>query len=227
MKIIHLLVVLALAFSPSLAAGEVELDPAESVLAVITHKAGIAAKKAHNHLIAAPVSEAKLSFDPAEPMNASFRLDFAAEQLAVDPWDLEQTWYPRLETLGILDEPFTEIADKDRQKIRKSMLSDDQLDAAKFPRISAEVTRLEEGASTHGGVEFPYSAKLRFNVHGQNVEKTVAARYELEGAILKVEALGTFQFTEFGIEPFSAFFGAVKNEDGFHLYLNLAGTVAP
>ncbi len=30
-------------------------------------------------------------------------------------------------------------------------------------------------------------------------------------------ALGTFDFTDFGIKPYSAFLGAVKNQDAFHV----------
>lgn len=226
MKPVRRLALLAavFAFTPA-AAEEIAIRDKESVLAIITHKGGFAAGRAHNHLIVAAGYEAQLGLDPAEPLAASFTLDLAARDLAVDPWDAEQAWYPRLEALGVLDEAFSEVAEKDREKIRKSMLGDEQLDAAKHPRISARLTAVEEGSTTHGGVAFPYVARLALEVHGQRVEKPVAARYGIADGTLTVEALGTFRFTDFGIEPFSAFFGAVKNEDAFHVYVNLQGSL--
>ncbi len=200
---------------------ELVIREQDSVLAVLTHKGGFAASKAHNHLIAAPISGAELVFDPAEPLATSFALDVAARDLAVDPWDLEQAWYPRLEELGVLGEAFSEVADSDRRKIAKSMLGEEQLDAAKYPRISARLAGVEKGMVTHGGVAFPFVATLALEVHGRSVETPVAARYESADGELTIEALGMFRFTDFGIEPFSAFFGAVRNEDFFHVYLNL------
>ena len=210
-----------------LAAEEIEIRPAESILAIVTHKGGFAASQAHNHLVTAGGYRAKLDFDAASPLETRFELDFATADLAVDRWDLEQAWYPRLKQLGILDQAFSEVADKDRRKIRKSMLGDDQLDAAKFPRISARVTAVEEQAATHGKVTFPFLAQLTLMVHGKSVEKPVAVRFHSADGVLSVEAVGTFRFSDFGIEPFSAFFGAVRNEDEFHVYLNLKATVAP
>ena len=221
--VLRLAIVAALFLPTPAAAEEIAIRDADSVLAVITHKGGFAASKAHNHLIAADARAAQLVFDPAEPLAASFTLDFAAESLIVDSWDLQQAWYPRLEELGILGEPFTEVAEKDRRKITKSMLSDEQLDAAKHPRISARLGAVQKGMETHGGVAFPFTATLALEVHGQRVEKPVAARYEAADGTLAIEALGLFHFTEFGIEPFSAFFGAVRNEDSFHIYVNLNG----
>ncbi len=52
--------------------------------------------------------------------------------------------------------------------------------------------------------------------------KPVPARYELADGILTIEAIGAFNFTDFGIKPYSAFLGAVKNEDEFHVYVNLS-----
>ena len=223
MRTIDLCVALpVLLASPALAADEIEIVTDDSLVAVITHKGGFAAKRAHNHLIAAAGYEASLHFEPSEPQASRFSLDFAVEQLAVDRWDLEQRWYPRLAELGILGEPFTEIADKDRQKIRKSMLGREQLDGGNFPRISARVTAVTAHPSTHGGVAFPYAATLVLEVRGRSVEKQVAARYQAADGALVIEALGSFRFSDFGIEPFSAFFGAVKNLDEFHVYLHLA-----
>jgi hypothetical protein len=209
--------------APSVAAQEVELVTGDSTFAVITHKAGFASGAAHNHLVAAAGYRATLAFDAAAPLASRFELKLSSDRLAVDPWDLEQALYPRFEQLGILDQPFSEVADKDRQKIRESMLAKGQLDAAGSPEIVARVTEVREQAATHGEVEFPYAVMLELEVRGRKVVKPVAGRYQVTGGVLTVEAVGSFRFTDFGIEPFSAFLGAVKNQDAFHVYVNLKG----
>lgn len=202
-------------------AGEVEIDASRSVFAVVTHKGGLAAGQAHNHLVVADGSKAELSFDPKAPLDAAFALEVAVTDLVVDDSEKQKTWYPRLEELGILDEPFGDVSEKDRAKIRKAMLSDKQLDAKAFPKIKARVTKVAEEPSTVGGVKMPYAVTLEIEVHGKKAEKQVAARFEKADGVLTIEAAGSFQFSDFGIKPYSAALGMVKNQDEFHVFLHL------
>ena len=213
-----------LAASPVLAE-EAEISVGDSIFAVITHKAGIASGVAHNHMVAAAGYRAKLSFAESAPLDASFELELASEKLEVDRWDVAQAWYPRLEELGLLDEPFSEISEKDRGKIRKAMLSKGQLDAAAFPKITARVTSVQEASRTYGGTDFPYAAQLELTIRGKTVSKPVAARYQMADGRLTVEAVGAFSFTDFGIKPYSALLGAIRNQDRFHAYVNLKGSL--
>lgn len=201
----------------------VEIDPAESVFAIVTHKGGIASGAAHNHLVTAVGYQAQLSFDPSSASATSFAFTAAVEDLEVDRWDLEQRWYPRLEELGVLSEPFSEVGEKDRSKIRDSMLGKSQLHAAEHPSLSAKLASVEERTTTHGGVEFPYAVKLVLEIRGQSVAKTVSARFEESDGGVSIEAVGTFLFSEFGIKPYSALLGAVKNQDEVHVYVSLKG----
>ena len=221
----RLLAIALMLTAPTLVADEIEIATEDSIFAVITHKAGFASGVAHNHLVAADGYRATLSFSGDEPLATRFEIELACDQLAVDPWDLEQAWYPRLEALGILDEPFSEVADKDRAKIRKSMLSKGQLDAEGAPNITARITEVRDAApDAREHDTFPYVATLELSVRGKKVEKPVAARYELNDGVLSIEAFGAFLFTDFGIKPYSALLGAVKNEDKFHVYVNLKGS---
>ena len=67
---------------------------------------------------------------------------------------------------------------------------------------------------------------MGLEVHGETVERLVAARYSLEDGVLTVEVVGSFAFTEFGIKPYSSALGALKNRDRFHLYVQLIATPA-
>ena len=149
-----LLAVLAAAFP--LAASEWRVDREASLLAVVTHKGGFAAGLAHDHLVAATVYSVRLEFEPDSPANADFELAAEVDGLVAGLPELNDKWYPRLEELGILSEPFREVSEKDRQKIRSAMLGKKQLDAAGFPSIAARVVRVEEEASRLGEVTFSH-----------------------------------------------------------------------
>ena len=224
MQPVAILATLIFCFAAS--AGEVVIDESDSILAIVTHKGGFASGRAHNHMATAVGYEAHLVIDSEAPLGARFELELPTERLEIDRWDLQQAWYPRLEALGVLDEPFRELSKEKRAKIRDTMLSKKQLHAAEFPRITARVASIAERVSKAGEVSFPYAVTLALTVRGRTVERTVTARYEVGEGRLTIEAVGRFRFTDFGIKPFSAFLGAVKNQDEFHVYLHLSGSLA-
>lgn len=202
-------------------AGEYRILPDQTVFAIVTHKAGFAAGKAHNHFIAASNYKAYFELDESDLLASRFQLEFVSEDLIVDDPEHRQEWYPSLEALEILDEPFKELSEKDRTKIRETMLGKKQLDASVFPEISARVEEVVAESSTDGSVELPYRVTVRLKVHGREVAAPVAARYERDGDMVRIEAVGTYRFEDFGIKPYSAFLGAVKNQNEFHVYMAL------
>jgi polyisoprenoid-binding protein YceI len=201
--------------------GPYEIDAQRSIFAVVTRKAGIASRFAHDHLVAASRYEATLSFDDAHPEATRFRLEVVADALEADRRDLARSRSPRLLELGILDEPLPEVSAKDQRKIREAMLSDGQLDAARHPRIVAEVTRIRRQPSPMGKHTFAWSATVRLEAHGRRVERELAADASSRGDSLEIEAAGSFAFTDFGIEPYSAFLGTVRNQDRFFVYARI------
>lgn len=203
------------------AAAEFRIDEAESLLAVLTHRAGFAARLAHNHLIAASRYSLEVRFDPAHPAQSSASFAMNVADLVVDDPELHGKWYPRLEALGLLDEPFKEISEKDRNKIRGSMLGESQLDAEAHPRIECRVREISERPATSGDTTFPVHATLELTIRGRTISRAVPARYAHDGKSLKIETAGVFRFTEFGIKPYSAMLGAVKNRDEFHVFASL------
>lgn len=202
-------------------AAELAIDREASLFAIVTHKGGFAAGLGHDHLVVAEGYRARLEFDPADPLGTSFEFEAEVEKLVVDRGDLQQRWYPRLAELAVLDEPFGEVSDKDRRKIREAMLSGKQLDAAHQTRVFARLVGIEEGAAQIGEAAFTHRARLEIEVHGVEIERPVAARYRLADGRLAIDALAELRFTDFGIEPYSAALGAVKNLDDFHLFVHL------
>ena len=77
-----------------------------------------------------------------------------------------------------------------------------------------------------GGVTFDHMATVDVTVHGTTVSRDVPIRLEHDGESLRIEAVGRFEFEEFGIKPYSAFLGTVKVKNEFEIYLNLVATAA-
>lgn len=219
-----LLVLLAALASP-LAAERFAVDPMRSVVAVLTHKAGFAGGFAHNHLITVPVPMAEFAFDPAAPEATRWQGRLAVERLEFDPPAARTTWQGRLRALGALAGDLGPVDEDERRKIRNAGLDAGQLDAARFPELAAEVLGVERRPGAAGS-PFLWAVKFRLTLHGRTVERDLPATWRLDGEALGVEILGEFRFSEFGIEPYSAFLGAVRNQDRFHLYVALAASAA-
>lgn len=203
-------------------AAELTLDRERSVLAVLTHKAGIAKGLAHDHLITAPLDALRLELDPAAPEGARATLVLPVARLEIDHFAARAAWKGRLLELGVGPKELAPIAESDRIKVRQAMLADDQLDAERFPELHAELVGLSRAANPKG--ELDGVAKIRLTIRGKTIERDLAARWSVADGVLTAEALGELAFTDFGIEPYSGAFGAVRNEDRFHLYLKLVGT---
>jgi hypothetical protein len=198
------------------------IDLDESVFAVVTQKAGFAARLAHNHLIVARDYTAHLELDPNRLDQTVFELQTLAPALVVDDPTERERWEARIVELGLVEE-LGSPGEDDREDIRKKMLSDEQLDAEEDPTISVSLLGVAPGEMMVGGVTFPYVADISVQVHGETVAQQIAADFRIEGGRIFLEAIGHFTFKAFGIEPYSAFMGSVKNKDEFMFYLNLQG----
>ena len=226
--LVPLLALAALTSAPAVAA-EWSLDPGQSVFAVLTHRAGLGARLAHDHLIVARGVSTQLRFDPADP--AATRFDFSVPTLSldVDPTAERRRWGPRLVELGALSGELPEIDADDRADVRKAMLAPGQLHAERFPTISAELDGLERRGSgaANARVALGWDARVRVSLHGRTIERVFPVRWEQKDGELTAEALGEFQFTEFDIEPYSAMLGAVRNSELFHIYVKIVAHADP
>ena len=101
------------------------------------------------------------------------------------------------------------------------MLDKDQLDANQFPDIEAKVISVTKSENEFRGQTYSHLARLHFTVRGKTVRRDVSANIVIGEDDVTVEAVAAFRFTEFGIKPYSAFLGAVKNLDEFFVYCSL------
>ncbi len=223
---------LALAFATLIGAAPAlavpwRVDPERSSFAVLTHSAGVGARLGHDHLIVARGATTELDFDPADPTATRFVFSIPVLALEIDASAARQRYQPRLQLLGALTGELKPIADDDRAKIRASMLSAKQLFAERFPTLRVELLAFEpRGAGDESRVALGWNARVRVEIRGERVECTFAARWERIGDELRAEVLGELRFTDFGIQPYSALLGAIRNDDLFHLWVELVATPA-
>lgn len=197
-----------------------DLDRKASVFAVVTHKEGLAAGLAHEHFVVANDYEATIDvaglFSDDVESAARFEFEVAVNDLRVDDPEQSARWQERLLQLELLGKPFAELSEKDRKKIRKSMLGKKQLNAALHPQISA---RLEEIRSDGDG---SYFGTLHLTVADHSVSKEIS--FVLDGTergVLRAEVTATFDFTDFGIKPYSAMLGSIRVANTFHIFVVL------
>ena len=217
---------LCLCFAVPALATEYEVQPDDALFAIMTQKGGFASGKAHDHFITAKDYAATLQTDDATGA-VRFTLTAPVSSLEVDAPAVKAQWIDTLLALGVRAEPFTELDEKQRAKVTQSMLAKGQLDAARFPEITATLKSLTEKPAQRGEVAFTHEAVVAMTVHGQTVELPFAANVIAEADTLRVTALGMATFSDCGIKPFSAFLGAVRNEDAFYVYVNFSGTKKP
>lgn len=197
------------------------LDSDSSLVAVVTHKEGLAAGLAHEHLIAAPLADLATRLDVSEPEAAEVHFAFDVTTLVVDDPDLQQLWQQELLDAGVLTAPFADLKPKDRRKIRQSMLGRKQLDSEAFPEIRALVDAVRmEGAEA--------VARLTLTVKDRPVVREVRIPWPAvaDGELL-ISFDAEFSFSEFGIEPYSALLGAIRVADEFDVVVRLVAAAAP
>ncbi len=192
------------------------INSERSIFAVITQRGGIAARMAHDHLITA--DEYRATVDVTDGTVTGFTFKCGTKQLQVDDPALKDHWSTTFQDAGVLAAPFKAISAGDRDTVREHMLDTDQLDVKQYPDVEAAVISISLRENTFKGTTYSHVATLEFTVHGNTVTRDVAANITTADNIVTVHAAAAFRFSEFGIEPYSALFGAVKNLDEFFLY---------
>lgn len=168
----------ALSCAPALAA-ERAMDVSASSITVRVWKTGLLSAFAHNHEISAPVAEG--SVNEATAGSVRFRVD-ARKMTVLDPESPQST----------------------RNTIQGNMLSEEVLDAQKYPDIVFQSTEVRAG----GGSD--YTVRGNLTLHGQTHVVDVKVHLAAPG---KYTGAAKVKQTDYGITPISIGGGAVKVKD--------------
>lgn len=193
------------------------LDTGKSELVVKVWKTGAASGLAHDHVVRASKFEGTVSLedpDRVETLALTIKLDVNA--LVPDEPEVRKRH----------NVPNPGPAEADQKKVKENMLADDQLNAAKFPTIEFSTTKFfreESGALQCTG---------KLTLHGVTKEVVFPVTVKTDKApgddgaggrtsVMEGDARLRFKTSDFGVKPYSAALGLIKNRDEVELVLHL------
>jgi polyisoprenoid-binding protein YceI len=167
-------------------------DPARSRIVVHVFKKGLFSGLAHDHHFVAGTFRVTATIDEAAPSAGPFEVIVAA---------------------GSLRDQQPDLSDDDRAKVDAQAAGEDVLDASRFPEIRLVPAEVPAGlrAAGAGGLEGQLAGTL--TLHGQQRPVSVAVRAARDGDGWRARGSTRFRQSDFGIEPYSGFLGAIAVQD--------------
>ena len=182
------------------------LDPAATSLMVIVKNdpSGIASAMGHDHVIVSTNPSGVIEWDPSGVSPCSVSIRVPTSGLVADPPGMR-------EKVGLDNRT---ISASQMNEMMGNMHGKRQLQSAVFPTIEYTATQCSgvdgqvavEGAMTIRGVGKQFSLPM--------VVSVTADVFKAEGAI-------TLRHSDFGFEPYSALFGALKNDEALEFRINV------
>jgi polyisoprenoid-binding protein YceI len=201
-----------------------QVDAERSVVAFITFKGGFLAGLAEN-VVSTPTEyqvDLRLGQEASE---SRFSIEIDTGSIEVNDADTLDRWYPAIHDRKILDKPPGDMGGFRRRRIRKAMFSEKMLHVVAYPTISAKTTAIVPLESDSAGETHRIHLDLTIRDHTVSVDWPAVVRRD--GDSIAVETHGPLKFTEFGIDPYSSFLGAVKYEDEFQVFAHIEARAAP
>jgi polyisoprenoid-binding protein YceI len=184
------------------------VDGKRSLLVIQVFKEGAAATLAHDHTVHAIEVAGQVVADPAAPESASVTITVQTKTLVNDD--------PQVRRQFGLD-PI--VPEKDKKSVEESMKGDTQLDVEKYPTISFTSTSVEKSGDK-------LTLVGDFTLHGATKRIKMPIAVKIVDNTLTGDGKIRFLQSDYGIKPYSAFLGAVKNKDELVLNVHLVA-VAP
>jgi polyisoprenoid-binding protein YceI len=184
------------------------IDAKKSQLVLQVFKDGAAAAFAHDHTVHATELAGEIVADPLTPESARVSVTVQTKSLVNDD--------PQVRKQFGLDPT---VPEKDRKSVEESMKGPDQLDVARFPTISF----VSSGVEKHGD---KITLVGDFTLHGVTKRIKMPITVKVDGDTLVGGGKVRLKQSDWGIKPYSAFLGAVKNKDEIVLNVHLVGQLA-
>lgn len=183
-----------------------KLDATKTELVVKVWKTGAAAGLAHDHVVRASRFEGTASLDEAGSASSlSVTLTATTADLVPDEPEARKRY-------GV-EGPL--VPDGDRKKILENLLGPEQLEATRFPTVKFVSTRVsvnDKGALSCTGT---------FTLHGVSKEITFTFTASRKGEVFEADAHVRFKTSDYGVQPYSAALGLIKNRDEVELVLHV------
>jgi polyisoprenoid-binding protein YceI len=200
---------LLLTAAPAALAGPVTfaIDSGKSELLAFTKPTGIFKGASHSHLIKAEKIAGKIVYDAEAPAASTVTVSFPVSALTVDDPALRKR-----------EGMTSNLSENDRKQIDKDMRGEKQLNEKKFGQISFESTRV----TAKGAGKLEVTGAL--GIHGVKKTVTLPIAFSVKDGAFRGEGKLTFNHKDFGLEPFTAVLGTVRNAEPIRLKILLVGT---
>lgn len=169
---------------------ELRIDPAATSVVVHVGRAGLFRFAGHDHEVAAPGVEGRISLDSSDPSRSRVAVQFDAKALKVTG----------------RGEPAGDVAE-----VQRTMLSDRVLDVTRYPTIAFESDRISVQQRSASRLTLRVDGRL--TLHGVTKPVSVPVAVRLDGNRLTATGEATVRQSEFGIRPVTAAGGTVRVKD--------------
>ena len=175
---------------------------------VHVYKRGLLSGLAHDHHFSATEWRATAVLDPADPVQARVEVVVAASSLR---------------------DQQAALSEAERAKVNGRAAGPETLDAARFPEIRFVAVRLASDGPAPARAEDGLAGGLlgTLSLHGVSRPIQVAVQAAREGEKWRVTGAARLKQSEFGIEPYSGFAGAVAVHDEVVIEFDLLLSPAP
>jgi len=199
----------AFAFSTSVLAAPVEysLIPQQSLIYVQVFKDPntMGAGLSHDHVVKATGWQGSVTWDADDLSACKVNLVVPVSGLVIDESSMrEQVGYDAM------------LSESQRKDVRGKMLSSNQLDGDSCSEISFNSTGCTQSGST---VSVAGTMKMR----GKQAKVVAQMTITADGENFKANGTMKTKGTSFGMDPFSAMFGQLKNRDDLQFTIRVKG----
>ena len=219
-------IVLFVLLTPFAFADEFIVDKETSLLGFVNHKRGVASVLLVDPLTYPSEYTIKISLNTTIE-SASFSIRYEVEKLQVAGPEMVRRWGPRILEAGATKKLLQAPSPARQRKIRKVVLSKKFMHAAKYPQVTVESLGIKELSESVSGGPHTHEMTIEITMHGETVAATFPATIALEGDHLTVDAAFPLRLSDFNIKSYSAFFGAVRFADTFHVYMHFEAKRKP
>ncbi|HJN74719.1 MAG TPA: YceI family protein [Myxococcota bacterium] len=166
----------------------------------------IAQALAHDHVVKAVGWSGTATWDPEDSSACAMDISLEVAKLEVDEKSVR-------ERLGYDTFP----REGEREDIREEMLGDKALEADEHPNITWKLTGCEFG-------ETRTNVTGDMTIHGTTTSISLPMTVKADSVNFSAKGSTKIKATQFGMEPYSAGFGALKNQDAMILVVSIHGT---
>lgn len=179
--------------------------PGDLEVMVFYDREALAAAISHDHVVTPTRFTGSVDYDANNPASCDVKIVLFVSDLVVDAANARSRY----------DLPDT-TSDGNKASIKKNMLASAQLNASTFDKVS-----FTSSSCAPSGDQVLVKGAL--SIHGLSHNVNVPMTIEANGETFSASGHFTAQHSDFGMNPFTAMLGALKNAPKLAFHINVSG----